>query len=259
MHAEARARHIPRSGPCAVIAEDEDALRHDLETRLTVLWPALRIVAAVSTGTEALAMFDRHRPQLMFLDIQMPGLSGLDVARQVADRCHVVFITAFDIHAVAAFEYGAVDYILKPYDSRRLGLAVRRVQARLDSFPPSLTEVLEHVAAARQKPHLNWIKASTGADTALIMVRDVCYFRADTKYTTVVTADREFIIRRSIKELVNELDPATFWQIHRSTIVNIEAVASATRNMAGATLLNLKHRPERLEVSESHRSLFRHM
>jgi DNA-binding LytR/AlgR family response regulator len=260
MAADAPTARPPALSATAVIAEDEDALRRDLEARLATLWPELKIVSSVANGVEALAMFDRHRPDLMFLDIEMPGLTGLQVAQQVSDCCHVVFITAYDSHAVTAFEHGALDYVLKPYETRRLGQAIRRVQARLATPPPSLTDLLkEFAAAARPKPHLNWIKASTGSEVSLIMVRDVCYFRADAKYTSVVTAEREFIIRRSIKELTEELDPSLFWQIHRSTIVNVEAIGSVTRNMAGATLLKLKQRPERLTVSEAHRHLFRHM
>jgi DNA-binding LytR/AlgR family response regulator len=244
----------------AIIAEDEDALRRDLEERLAALWPSLEIVAAVASGPEALASYERHRPDLIFLDIQMPGLTGLEVAQQVGERCHVVFVTAYDSHAVTAFEHGAVDYVLKPYDSARLAQTVRRVQKRLSAPPSSLTEVLKDIAAsARQKPYLNWIKASTGSEVNLIMVRDVCYFRADAKYTTVVTDDREFIIRKSIKELMESLDPSLFWQIHRSTIVNVETVASVTRNLAGGTLLKLRRRPERLTVSEAHRHQFRQM
>jgi DNA-binding LytR/AlgR family response regulator len=244
----------------AIIAEDEEVLRHELRTRLAALWPSLEVVAAVGSGPEALASFERHRPTLMFLDIQMPGLTGLEVAQQVGDLCHVVFVTAYDSHAVAAFEHGAVDYVLKPYDTARLGQTIRRVQKRLSAPPPSLTDALKEIAAsARQKPHLNWIKASVGAEVNLIMVRDVCYFRADAKYTTVVTADRDYVIRRSIKDLAETLDPSLFWQIHRSTIVNVEAIASVTRSMAGATLLKLRRRPERLTVSEAYRHLFRQM
>ncbi len=244
----------------AIIAEDEDVLRQELQARLAALWPTLAVVAAVGSGPEALAAFERHRPSLMFLDIQMPGLTGLEVAQQVADRCHVVFVTAYDSHAVAAFEHGAVDYVLKPYDAARLGQTIRRVQQRLGAPPQSLAEALKEIAAASQpKPYLTWIRASAGAEVTMIMVRDVCYFRADAKYTTVVTAERDFIIRRSIKELVETLDPSLFWQVHRSTIVNVEAIASVTRNMAGATLLKLRNRPERLTVSEAYRSLFRQM
>jgi DNA-binding LytR/AlgR family response regulator len=244
----------------AIIAEDERALREDLEGRLAALWPRLKIIGSVDSGIDALTRFDRDRPDVMFLDIQMPGLTGVEVARQVAERCHIVFITAFDDHAVEAFEHGAVDYVLKPFDTPRLAQTVRRVQDRLAAPPTSLSEILNAVAAAAQpKTYMNWIKASQGSEVSLIMVRDVCYFRADAKYTMVVTADREFVIRRSIKDLLAELDPALFWQIHRSTIVAAEAIASVGRNLVGEIVLKLKARPERLAVSAAHRHHFRHM
>jgi DNA-binding LytR/AlgR family response regulator len=258
----ARARRAEDAAPAAtaIIAEDERALREDLEGRLAALWPRLKIIGGVDNGIDALTRFDRDRPDVMFLDIQMPGLTGVEVARQVAERCHVVFITAFDDHAVEAFEHGAVDYVLKPFDTPRLARTVRRVQDRLAAPPASLSEILNAVAAAAQpKTYLNWIKASHGSEVSLIMVRDVCYFRADAKYTVVVTADREFVIRRSIKDLLAELDPAQFWQIHRSTIVAAEAVASVGRNLVGEIVLKLKARPERLTVSAAHRHHFRHM
>ncbi len=244
----------------AIVAEDERALREELETHLLALWPGLRIIASVANGIDALAMFERHRPDLMFLDIQMPGLSGMQVAQQVGERCHMAFITAYDAYAIAAFEHGAVDYVLKPYDIARLGQTISRLRSRLTAPPPSIASLLEEIAAAtRPKAHLSWIKASHGAEVSLITVRDVCYFRAEAKYTSVVTPDQTFIIRRSIKDLVAELDPDRFWQVHRATIVNVEAISSVTRNMAGVTLLKLKSRPERLPVSDAFRHLFRHM
>lgn len=245
----------------AIIAEDEADLRDDLRSRLTLLWPALCIIAEASNGIEALERFDRHKPQVMFLDIKMPGLTGLQVARQIAGRCHVVFLTAHDDFAVAAFDEGAVDYVLKPYDNERLSRAVMRVRDRLATPPPSVTDWLQRVEASLQpRAYLTWIRASRGSEIDLIMVADVCYFRADAKYTSVYTASRESLIRRSIKELAAELDPVRFWQVHRSTIVNVEAIASVSRSLiGGATVLKLKDRPERLDVSEAHRHLFRHM
>ena len=250
------------AGPVtAVIAEDEADLRDDLRSRLALLWPALHIVAEASTGVEALEMFDHHQPAVMFLDIKMPGISGLEVARQIAERCHVVFLTAHDDYAVAAFEDGAVDYVLKPYDNHRLGRALKRLRDRLATPPPSATEWLRRLENRLQpRSYLTWIRASRGAEIDLIMAADVCYFRADAKYTGVFTASREALIRRSIKELAAELDPARFWQVHRSTIVNVEAIASVSRSlMGGTTLLKLKDRPERLSVSEAYRHLFRQM
>jgi DNA-binding LytR/AlgR family response regulator len=248
-----------RAPVTAVIAEDEVALREDLEAHLAALWPQLRVLASVDNGIEAMAGFENYQPDVMFLDIQMPGLTGIQVAQQISERCHIVFITAYDSYAVSAFEKGAVDYVLKPYEPDRLAQAIERVQKRIGSSP-DISSLLRDIAAAIQpKSYLNWIKASNGNEVSLITVRDICFFRADAKYTTVVTATEEFIIRRSIKELAIELDPTYFWQIHRSTIVNLEAISSVSRSMAGETVLKLKARPDRLVVSEAHRHLFRHM
>jgi DNA-binding LytR/AlgR family response regulator len=246
--------------PVAVVAEDEDVLREELVTRLAQLWPGLTVVAQVSNGIDALAMIDLHHPDIAFLDIQMPGLTGLQVARQVSGQCHIAFLTAYDQYAVAAFEQGAVDYVLKPYDVDRLSATIARLKERLNSSPLNLTELLNvWAAAARPTAYLTWIRASHGADVDLIMVQDVCYFRAETKYTTVVTNGGETLIRRSIKHLEAELDPAIFWRVHRSTIVNLTAISSVTRTLGGGMALKLKNRPEKLDVSEQYRNLFRHM
>ena len=172
----------------------------------------------------------------------------------------LVFITAYDSHAVAAFEAGALDYVLKPYGADRLAETVHRLQSRIHQSPPWTIDQLKAVAQSLlPRSYLTWIKALAGADVKLIMVSDVCYFRADTKYTTVATPERELIIRRSIKDLVAELDPSQFWQVHRSTLVNVAAIKAVGRDLAGGMVLKLKDRPERLSVSEAHRHLFRHM
>jgi len=244
----------------AVIAEDEAVLASELHGHVTRLWPELKVYGVAKDGIEALAMFERHRPDVMFLDIQMPGLTGLEVAREIAGRCHVVFATAYDSHAVAAFEQGAIDYVLKPYDPARLEVAIRRVQQRLAIPPPSLDHLLEEITRiAAPRSHLRWIKASKGRETQLILVDDVCYFRAATKYTSVFTQEGEALIRMSIKQLADQLDPEVFWTIHRSTIVNLNAVRGVTRAFDGATWLTLKTRPERLSVSDAHRRRFRNM
>jgi len=244
----------------AIIAEDEPLLAAELHELLTRLWPDLKVYGVAKDGIEALAMFERHWPDVMFLDIQMPGLTGLEVARETAGRCHVVFATAYDSHAVAAFEQGAIDYVLKPYDRDRLEVAVRRVQQRMAIPPPSLDRLIEEIARiAAPRSYLRWIKASKGRETQLILVDDVCYFRADAKYTSVFTAGGEALIRMSIKQLAEKLDPEGFWTIHRSTIVNLKAVRGVTRAFDGGTWLTLKHRPERLAVSEAHRSRFKNM
>jgi DNA-binding LytR/AlgR family response regulator len=257
---EALARRSPSVEVSAIIAEDESALRDELRSHLAVLWPSLRIIATAEDGVDALSMFERHRPQVMFLDIQMPGLTGLEVAAQVQDRCHLVFITAYSSHAVAAFEAGALDYVLKPYSADRLAETVRRLQGRIHEAPSwTIDQFKAVVQSLGPRSYLTWIKASAGADVKLIMVTEVCYFAADTKYTTVATATQEFIIRRTIKDLAADLDPSQFWQVHRSTIVNVAAISSIGREFGGGMFLKLKDRPERLSVSETHRHLFRHM
>ena len=244
----------------ALIAEDEAVLREELRVRLAALWPELGICALAHNGIEALQALERHQPDIAFLDIEMPGLTGLEVAHQCEGRCHVVFVTAYDAHAVAAFEQGAIDYVLKPYDTSRLAATVRRVKERLASAPPSLDGVLRELAyAAPQRAHLRWINASQGQEVRLITVDEVCYFQADTKYTRVVTADSEALIRRSLKELQDELDPACFWPIHRSTIVNANAIVGVRRDFRGRVSVKLKARNEQLAVSAAHEHLFRQM
>ncbi len=244
----------------AVVVEDESVLRRELVTRLALLWPGLRIVGEAENGMEALALLDRATPDVLFLDIEMPGMSGLEVARHASGRSHIVFVTAFDAHAVAAFEQGAVDYVLKPYDDSRLGLALQRVRARLGSVPMGMEDVLREMARkAPRRDYLRWVNASVGTEVHLITVDEICYFQADSGYTRVITSQREPLIRLGMKDLLDALDPATFWPIHRSTIVNANAIAGVTRDLRGRMKLKLKDRPERLAVSEMHERLFRQM
>jgi DNA-binding LytR/AlgR family response regulator len=244
----------------ALVAEDETVLREELCAHLEALWPALRIVARAANGLEALQLMERYRPDVLFLDIQMPGLTGIEVARQAERAMHIVFITAYDAYALAAFERGAVDYVLKPYSAARLAESVRRLKERLGSAPPALDSVLRELAAAVQPhEHLRWINASSGTEVKLITVDEVCYFQADSKYTLVMTSEGEALIRRSLKELTEQLDPAQFWQVHRSTIVNANAIAGVSRDLRGHVHLKLKQRRELLPVSEAHEHLFRQM
>jgi len=246
--------------PTALLAEDEAVLRAELRTHLERLWPELRVVAEAANGLEALRLQDEHRPDVLFLDIEMPGVSGLEIARRAQGASHVVFVTAYDAHAVAAFEQGAVDYVMKPFDPERLALAVRRVEQRLGSAPPNLDGLLRELAASAQpRAYLRWINASHGDTVRLITVDDVCYFQADTGYTRVVTPDGESLIRRSLKELQEQLDPAVFWPVHRSTIVNAGAIAGVTRDLRGRISIRLKTRAEKLPVSDAHAHLFRQM
>ena len=247
--------------PRAIIAEDEPVLRTELRDALSALWPDLVITAETGDGIETLHALDRHAPDILFLDIQMPGLNGLEVAQQANGRCHIVFVTAYDRHAVEAFEQGAVDYVMKPFSSARLATTVSRLKEKLGSAPANLDGILKALVAKREngKEYLRWITASQGNELRLITVEEICYFQADNKYTLVVTADKESLIRRPIKELIDELDPNTFWQIHRSTLVNVNAIAGANRDFKGHLHIRLKQRQETLPVSESFVHLFKQM
>jgi DNA-binding LytR/AlgR family response regulator len=198
---------------------------------------------------------------VLFLDIQMPGLSGIDVAKRAAGRSHVVFVTAYDQHAIAAFEQGAIDYLMKPVSLPRLATAIQRVRDRVQTPPADLSGLLADLARHRgeQRSYLRWVNASVGTTIKLITVDEICYFRSDTKYTRVVTASTESLIRKPIRELSDELDPGQFWQIHRGTLVNVAAIAGVTRSLRGRLQLRLKARQELLDVSEGYTHLFRQM
>ena len=247
--------------PTAIIAEDEPLLREQMVELLQAAWPQLEIVAAVEHGAAAMRELERRRPDVLFLDIQMPEASGLDVARRASGRCHVVFVTAYDQVAVAAFEQGAVDYVMKPLTGKRIAMAVERLKQRLGSAPAALDGLIDDLSCPprRRGDYLRWINASQGKDLQLVTVDEVRYFQSDTKYTRVVAARRDGLIRMTIKELTHELDPTTFWQIHRATIVNLNAVASVGRDLRGNVVLRLKDRPEVLRVSQQYAHLFRQM
>ena len=247
--------------PTAVLAEDEPVLRSQLKELLSATWPELAVVAEAEDGFRALRALEEHRPDVLFLDIQMPGLTGLEVARHASGRHHVVFVTAHDEFAVAAFEEGAVDYLMKPLNAARLATACARVKKRLSLQPPDLAHLLDSLAgrAAQTRSHLRWINASSGAEVKLITVDEICYFQSDAKYTRAVTTGSESLIRKSIKELLDELDPESFWQIHRSTIVNVNAIAGVSRDLAGRLFVKLKSRKETLAVSQPFAHLFRQM
>jgi DNA-binding LytR/AlgR family response regulator len=247
--------------PKAVLAEDESLLRDQLGELLAAAWPELEIVALAEDGKQAIRAMQEHSPDVLFLDIQMPEASGLEVARLASGRCHVVFVTAYDQYAVAAFEEGAVDYVMKPLSGARIATAVQRVKERLKLAPANLAGLLDNLAnpPPRNGQYLRWINASRGEDVQLITIEEVKYFQSDSKYTRVVAAKREGLIRKSIKELVAELDPSMFWQMHRATIVNLNAVESVGRDLKGHVVLRLKDRPELLQVSQPYAHLFRQM
>ena len=254
-----------------VVAEDEALLREALVAMLGELWPELRIVAVCDDGGSALEAIAALRPDVALLDIRMPGLSGLEVAAgalQASPSTQVVFVTAYDQYAIDAFDKGAVDYLLKPVARERLQATLQRVQQRAARVPVAaeqaalaglLQQLTLAVPAVAKAPPLVWVTASSGKDTRLIMVDDIAYFQSDTKYTAVMTADGEALLRKPIRELLEVLDPAIFKQIHRSTIVNMKAVASLTRDELGRGTLRLKTRPETLAVSQPFMALFRNM
>ena len=253
-------------GWTAIIAEDEALLRQALVDSLRQAWPELQVLATCEDGASAVEALAEHQPDVAFLDIRMPGLSGLEVAATVADaspRTQVVFVTAYDQYAIDAFEQGAIDYLLKPISAERLEATVQRVQAR-SGDAQALAALLQRLGSALPRasdapPPLTWLTASAGKETRLVLVDEVAYFRADHKYTTVVTADGEALLRTPIRELLGMLDPAHFKQIHRSTIVNLKAIAGISRDDSGRGTVRLKSRPETLTVSQPFMALFRNM
>ncbi len=250
-----------KSAPTAVLAEDELLLADELADLLQALWPQLKIVARVRDGVAALTAIEAHQPDVAFLDIHMPLLTGIEVARQIAGRCHVAFITSFDEHALEAFDAGAMDYVLKPPTAARLATTVQRLKARLEQPPIDLRQALKDIAdrSPVAPRYLQWINASRGAAVRLITVEEIVYFKSDLKYTLVVTADTEALIKKTIKNLTSELDPIMFWQVHRSTVVNVHAIDSVIRDDRGNLTLRLKQRPETLPVSEAYHHLFQQM
>ena len=249
-----------------VIAEDEALLRDALVQMLGEAWPELEILAAVDDGGAALEAIDRLKPDVAFLDIRMPGLTGIEVAGAMASASpatQIVFVTAYDQYAIDAFDKGAVDYLQKPVSKERLAHTVGRLKARGGADSAKLAELLKVLAPAmppkaKSEP-LVWLTASAGSDTRLIMVEDVAYFQSDSKYTVVMTAQGESLLRKPIRELLEVLDPTVFKQIHRSTIVNLRAIASVARDDTGRGLVKLKNRPETLTVSQPFMYLFKAM
>jgi DNA-binding LytR/AlgR family response regulator len=256
--------------PECIVAEDEGLLREALVRLLGEAWPELSIVAECEDGASAVEAIAQLQPEIAFLDIRMPGLTGLEVAAAAIDcspRTQLVFVTAYDQYAVDAFESGAIDYLLKPVSPERLARTVDRLKARIaaEATPDlaTLAALLARLGAAEATeaaaPPLVWLTASAGRDTRLILVDDVIYFRAEHKYTVVMTAEGEALLRKPVKDLLQVLDPTHFKQIHRSTIVNLRAIASITRDDSGKGQLRLKSRPETLTVSQPFMGLFRNM
>jgi len=253
-------RHVPT----ALIVDDERLMRSQVRGRLARVWPDLEIVGEAENGLQALEMVAALKPDLVFLDIRMPGMSGLEVARELSGTTHVVFITAYDQHAIEAFEYGAVDYLLKPVEEDRLEKTIARLKERMKAPPSSLDRLLAQLAGqVKQQPKaqgLRWIKAQVGVNLRLIPVEEVVYFQAEDKYTRVFTGNAEALIRKPIKELAEELDPEKFWQVHRATIINASEVAVVARDpLRDRLLVSFKSRDDKIEVSRSYVHLFRQM
>ena len=249
------------SAPTAILAEDEPLLRAELREALASLWPELRVVAEAADGIAAIEALHRHEADVLFLDIQMPGMSGLEVARAASGRCHVVFVTAYDGYAVTAFDEGAVDYVMKPLSPERLARAIARVRARLREAPANLDGLLQALATQlKDTPrYLRWISVSQGQSVKLITVDEVLYFQSDNKYTRVATARTQSLIRKPMRELLDELDPAVFWQIHRGTLVNVNAIESVHRDARGYLQVRLKDSRDVLPVSSAYAHRFRQM
>lgn len=270
--------------PRAVIADDERLMRDQLRARLAQVWPQLQIVAEAKNGLEAIEAVRVHQPDVIFLDIRMPGLTGVEAAKEIAQLDlgddallpEMVFITAYDQYALDAFEQGAVDYVLKPAEPARLRVTAERLQKRLmqrasddpavtpDAAGPSASvQQLLHVLSAQLKGqpthYLSWLQASVGPSIQMVAVDDVLFCVSDDKYTRVQTLKQEFLIRKPIKELVEALDPKVFWQIHRSTLVNVKAIAGVQRDERGRQEVLIKGRSDRLTVSRSAAQLFRGM
>ncbi len=272
----------------ALIADDERLMREQLRARLAEVWPELEIVAEAKNGIEAVELTQAHQPDLVFLDIRMPGMTGVEAARAIAQLpvdedadtnsagwagCEIVFITAYDQYAIEAFEQGVVDYVLKPAERERLTVTVARIRKRLAQRasgapaadidpPPAMQQLLQKLATRMdpaKAPHLRWIQATVGQTIQMIPVDEVLFFISDEKYTRVQTATVEALIRKPIKELIDELDAETFWQIHRSTLVNTRFIAGVSRDLRGRQLVAVKGHPEKLEVSRSFTGLFKGM
>jgi len=278
--------------PTALIADDEPLLRDSLARALKAAWPELEVLGQARNGREALELFEELQPDIVFLDVHMPGLNGIEAARQLARRAQIVFVTAFDQYAVQAFEQGALDYLVKPLEDKRLADTVQRLQERLRergasaAATPAManaaqatTEALEDrierllaqlarnsdalpaagSGSAQPKPFLQWIRASVGSTLKLIPVDDIIYLRSDEKYTLVVWSEGEALIRTPIRELMEQLDPQKFVQVHRSVVVNLHAISHVTRGANETADVHLRGRGEVLPVSRSYLHLFRQM
>jgi DNA-binding LytR/AlgR family response regulator len=250
--------------PTAVVVDDERLMREQIIGRLKQAWPELLIVGEAGNGREAVAMVQSLAPDIVFLDINMPEMDGLKTAQALDGRAHIVFVTAYDQYAIRAFDHGAVDYLVKPVEAERVALTCRRLRERLQRKPAAMNEVLDQLSqrlgSGGLKPnYMRWVQASVGANIRMIPTSEILFFRAEDKYTRVQTVGFEALIRKPIKELLDELDPNEFWQIHRATVVRVDAIAQVARNFSGKQIVHLKGSDEKLEVSRSFNHLFKQM
>jgi len=254
-----------KPAPTAIIVDDERLMREQIVGRLKDAWPELLIVGEAGNGHEAVAMVQGLQPDIVFLDINMPEMDGIKAAQAVAGQAHLVFVTAYDQYAIRAFDQGAIDYLLKPVEPDRLALTCRRLRERLKQKPDLMNDLLQQLAqrfeSGRVKPsqYMRWVQASVGANIRMIPTSDILFFRAEDKYTRVQTESLEALIRKPIKELIEALDPNEFWQIHRATLVRVDAIAQVNRNLRGKQVVHLKGSGETLEVSRSFSHLFKQM
>jgi len=253
------------SPPTAVIVDDERLMREQVIARLKEAWPELSIVGEAGNGSEAIAMVRNLEPDIVFLDISMPGMDGIQAAQALAGQVHVVFITAHDQYAIKAFEQGAIDYVLKPPEPERLALTCERLRGRLEQAPDPMHELLAQLSqrlgadGLKTREYMRWVQASVGANIRMIPTSEILFFRAEDKYTRVQTERFEALIRKPIKELIEELDPSEFWQIHRATVVRVDAVEQVSRNLRGNQVVHVKGSAEKLEVSRTFNHLFKQM
>jgi len=254
-----------KPAPTAVVADDERLMREQIIDRLKEAWPELVIAGEASNGREAVALVQSQEPDIVFLDISMPGMNGIEAARALAGQVHVVFVTAHDEYAISAFEHGAVDYLLKPAEPERVAVTCERLRARLLHAPDPMSELLARLSqrigagGGKLREYLRWVQASVGTAIRMIPTTDILFFRAEDKYTRVQTRGFEALIRKPIKELLDELDPEEFWQIHRSTVVRVDAIEQVSRNLRGHQIVHMKGNDEKLEVSRSFSHLFKQM
>ena len=263
--AQASPRATQASGsatrPTALIAEDEPVLRAELSDLLAKVWPELDIVAIAEDGLQAMHMLEAQKPDILFLDIHMPGLTGLEVARAASGRAHIIFVTAYDEHALAAFDEGAIDYVMKPVNAARLVAACQRIKKRLGTAPKAVDVALAPLSGrgAPAKGFLRWINVSRGAQKLLVTVEEVCFFREEALQTNVVTPKVQGVMGKSLRDVRDELDPEVFWPVDSATIVNVNAISSIASDLGGDVTLTLKAHQETLVASAPYADRFRQM